>query len=189
MSFANELRPFSPAEVLKASGETTVHRYGPSHPARILVENSLVTGPIFDWGCGHGYDLKYFRQHGLDCDGWDPVHRPETPPSEFLPDIFSWVHCAFVLNTLPCPRQRQKILTDIYHFLPPSGHLSLTVRSQAELASQIKSNWYKSGDGWITSRGTFQRGFLADELFEMLSPLYSSISVVSKKPIFVIAEK
>jgi len=153
------------------------------------VENNLLEGKIFDWGCGYGYDLDYFRSKGFITEGWDPVHRPDTPPDKYIPGSFNWVHCASVLNTLPNPDERLKILLDIYNFLPPLGNLSLTVRSQGELNSRIKPTWIKYSDGWITAKETFQKGYLPKELVEIIAPLFKEIIVIAKTPLFVIARR
>lgn len=174
-------------DALRASGETAVHRYCPSFPARTLVEQNLLEGRIFDWGCGHGYDLDYFRSQGFNAEGWDPNHLPETPPEKFPPGTFDLVHCAFVLNTLPDPAERLKILQAIHDFLPASGNISLTVRSQSNINANIKPTWKSYGDGWITPKGTFQKGYTAEELVAIISTLFKDIVVMSREPLFVIA--
>jgi hypothetical protein len=32
---------------------------------------------LFDYGCGHGDDIRRLCEIGFDCEGWDPVHRPD----------------------------------------------------------------------------------------------------------------
>jgi hypothetical protein len=46
----------------------------------VLRDNLLEHGDsFFDYGCGHGDDLRRIQALGFDCDGWDPVHRPDVP--------------------------------------------------------------------------------------------------------------
>ncbi len=187
MSKFIEKRALQSFDSLKASGETAVHRYRPSFPARTLVEMDLLEGRIFDWGCGRGFDLEYFRSQGFSAEGWDPNHLPETPPEKFPPGTFDLVHCAFVLNTLPDPEERLQILRAIHDFLPPAGHISLTVRSQSNINANKKPTWKRYSDGWMTPKGTFQKGYTADELVEIISPLFKDIVVMSREPLFVIA--
>ena len=187
MSDHKERRSSPSFDALKASGETAVHRYRPSFPARTLVEMDLLEGRIFDWGCGRGFDLDYFRSQGFSAEGWDPNHLPETPPEKFPPGTFDLVHCAFVLNTLPDPEERLQILRAIHDFLPPAGHISLTVRSQSNINANKKPTWKRYSDGWMTPKGTFQKGYTADELVEIISPLFKDIVVMSREPLFVIA--
>ncbi|HCX25772.1 MAG: Peptidase M15A [Candidatus Collierbacteria bacterium GW2011_GWB1_45_35] len=182
-----ELGKQFPYDALKASGETAVHRYGPSFSARILVERDLLEGNIFDWGCGRGYDLNYFRSKGFSAEGWDPVHLPENPPEKYSAGSFDLVHCAFVLNTLPDSEERLKILRAIHDFLPASGEISLTVRSQSNIKTNLKPTWKRFGDGWLTPKGTFQRGYTAEELVEIITPLFKDIIVFSRDPVFIIA--
>lgn len=176
-----------PFDALRASGETALHRSSPSFPARMLYEMDLLEGKIFDWGCGRGSDLAYFRSKGFEVEGWDPVHRKETPPSQFVSESFNLVHCAFVLNTLEDPEERIKVLQEIHDFLPATGYLSLTVRSETDILRRKKTTWKKHGDGWVTTRGTFQKGYTAEQLVKLITPLYKDIVVISRNPLFVIA--
>ncbi len=181
------IRAMKPFDALRASGETAPYRHGPSFPARTLYEMDLLEGKIFDWGCGFGVDLAYFRGKGFTAEGWDPVHKKETPPSTFAPESFNLVHCAFVLNTLADPNERIKVLQQIHDFLPANGHLSLTVRSESDISAHKKPTWKKYGDGWITTKGTFQRGYTAEQLVKVITPLYKDIIVIARNPLFVIA--
>ncbi|KKT82598.1 MAG: HIT family protein [Microgenomates group bacterium GW2011_GWC1_44_9] len=184
-----ERRKWLPDEVLRASGETAPNRYCPSYPARFLVENELVNGRILDFGCGHGFDVEYFLNHGIEAMGWDPVHRPEIPPEMYPQGYFKWIHCAFVLNTLPYSDQRLDILVQIHNLLPNDGRLILTLRSSQELIRKVKPVWKKFGDGYVTSRGTFQKGYTPAEAVELIQPLFAEITIINENPVVIIAKK
>ncbi|HCQ31536.1 TPA: hypothetical protein DIU27_04110 [Candidatus Collierbacteria bacterium] len=185
----SEVVKWTPDEVLRASGETAPFRYQPSFPARFLVENGLIEGRVFDWGCGHGYDVEYFIKNGIEAVGWDPVHCPENPPEIYPQGFLNWIHCAFVLNTLPEAKQRIKILAQIHEMLPENGHVVLTLRSRQELKREIKQTWSIVNDGYVTSKGTFQKGFSSSEAVELLEPLFAEITVIKANPVMVIARK
>ncbi len=184
-----EVRKILRDEALLMSGETAPNRRGPSVPARILVENDLIVGPIYDWGCGYGVDVEYFRQNGIEAYGWDPVHRPENPPSLFPEGYFCFINCTFVLNTLPDIEQRKEIIQEIYNLLPSEGYLVLTLRANQELNRKVKSTWKKYGDGYITGRGTFQKGFTCDEAVKLVETLFTEVVILKSNPVVITAKK
>ncbi|KKT73897.1 MAG: hypothetical protein UW69_C0054G0002 [Microgenomates group bacterium GW2011_GWA2_44_7] len=178
-------------ETLVMSGKTAMHRSEPSLPAKILVERKIVNGRLFDWGCGHGADLDYFLRSGIKAEGWDPNHKPDKPPQSYPPGLFRWVHCSFVLNTLPDPGDRTKILEEIFNFLPAGGNLAISVRSAGEIEDVRKATWQRFNDGWLTSKNTFQKGFLAKELKDLLIDKGFTVSeiVLSEPVVFILARK
>lgn len=177
-------------EYLEMSGRTATHRHGPSFPARILVEKRMLRGRIFDWGCGRGLtDVNFFIENGFEADGWDPIHAPDSPPESFPPHRFDWVHCAYVINTIPNIGLRNDILKAIVEFLPPGGNLSLAVRSESEIRRKSQPGWEQEGDGWITCQGTFQKGFTVEELTRLVALFFDNVVVISREPILVVANK
>lgn len=189
--FATDEVRISNSESLIMSGKTAMHRSEPSLPAKIIVEQNLVEGRLFDWGCGHGADLKFFQDSGIEVSGWDPNFLSNKPPSSYPPGNFSWVYCGFVLNTLISPEERKAVIQDIFDFLPTGGHLAISVRSKGEIENVRKPTWKACGDGWVTSKNTFQKGFLAQELSTLLTRNgYVNTRIILDEPIvFIIADK
>ena len=171
------------------SGKTAMSRIRPSLVARILVEKNLLNGRVFDWGCGRGADLRYFRECGFQVEGWDPVHMADRPPSSYPADSFDWVHCAYVLNTLPTQEERLSVLWSINEFLPPKGIVSVAVRSRSEIERLRKGTWKRFSDGWLTSRGTFQKGFEPEQLMKMVEYCQFEPTLLLSDPVFVIGRK
>src|SRR5262245_48949063 len=60
---------------------TAIVRYEHSRPVRRALADGMITPStsVFDYGCGHGDDLRMLAATGVNCFGWDPVHRPEDP--------------------------------------------------------------------------------------------------------------
>jgi len=174
---------------LQRAGRTAMFRKEASLPARLLVSKKLLNGRIFDWGCGRGRDVEYFVKSGFDAVGWDPVHFPGHKPWGIENGLFQWVHCAFVINTLPFPSQRLNLIKEIYEFLPQEGHLALATRSEYEIESKRKPSWKKFSDGWITSRGTFTRGFDTDEILSLVGTFFTDTRLLSSDPILIAARK
>jgi len=65
----------------------------------------------------------------------------------------------------------------------------LTLRSRQELKREIKQTWSIVNDGYVTSKGTFQKGFSSSEAVELLEPLFAEITVIKANPVMVIARK
>lgn len=183
---------FTDNELLQMAGKTAMTRVRPSSVAQILVKDKILNKnhKIFDWGCGKGRDIGYFKDSGFTCEGWDPVHRPKFPPNSYPKHAFNWVNCAFILNVIPGEHRRKALLEAVYNFLPASGHISIAVRDREEIERNRKTTWTSYEDGWITSKGTFQKGFDPTELAQLIGELpFIEIQIVKKKPVLIIAKK
>jgi len=80
---------------LEMSSKTAIHRKGPSAVARFLVKKNLLKGPVFDWGCGFGSDIAYYRQMGFKSEGFDPAHRCSPAPFDLEKGEFKTVCCTY----------------------------------------------------------------------------------------------
>jgi len=183
----HELKPISSGSSLEMSGKTAIHRTAPSVTARLLVKKGLLARNVFDWGCGYGTDIEFYRQSGLDADGYDPNHRCERKPADFEAGRFSTVTCTYVLNTLYEP-ERIAVLNEIFDFLPTGGTLFLTVRTAKELNQQMNSDWTPEQDGWLTPKKTFQKGFSIDDIYKLVEKSRfdpANISLIKQEPLIV----
>lgn len=185
-------RPFAGLHLPHLSARTAIHRKSPSKPVRLAIEKGLIHGRVFDWGCGHGSDLDYLRELGFDAHGWDPNHRPANPPESYPPGTFHFVLNIYVLNTIRRIEVREhEILHRIYNFLDEVGHLYIATRTSREVERLAgRCAWQRCGDGWLTKRGTFQKGFLAAELVTMLTGVgFTEVQVEYRRPLIVLATK
>lgn len=96
-------------------------RRKPSLPMRYLAENNKLVGKVLDYGCGKGYDAKYFN-----IDKYDPYYYP-TASKWFKPGKYNTITCNYVLNVLD-PSEIPRILRSIEALLAPNGIAYLTVR-------------------------------------------------------------
>ena len=101
------------------SARTAIPRRRLSAPAEHLLEQGLLCGRIFDFGCGRG-DLARFLDG--DIAQWDPHHFPHLPRGKF--DV---VTAIYVLNVLP-PKRRNGALEYAKSFVRRGGHLYVAVR-------------------------------------------------------------
>ena len=136
--------------------KTAIRRPSFSLPVRRLIQDGLVdaSATLFDYGCGHGQDLVLLGELGVNCSGWDPVHRPEADrlPAEI-------VNLGYVINVIEDPRERADTLRRAWDLT----RRLLVVSAQTNLASPDK-DLPAYGDGVLTSRGTFQKYYGQIEL-------------------------
>ena len=103
----------SMAEVVERQSEVLRHRAAIrrndlSLPLKCVVRDGLLeaTDRVFDYGCGHGDDLRHLQDLGFVCDGWDPVHRSDgrSAASGRLYDaVKSWGrHVALPVGAVKC---------------------------------------------------------------------------------------
>lgn len=148
--------------------KTAMNRSRPSPFARAVVE-MLASKPkgasILDHGCGRGADVRFYRDRGLDADGWDP--HPDFGWSKEPNRQFDLLTSVFVLNVLPNPWERIKALQHAARFLRPGGRLLAVTRSPHDIDRRAEAaNWTPHHDGYWSSEGkrTFQRGICAEEI-------------------------
>jgi DNA phosphorothioation-associated putative methyltransferase len=135
---------------------TAIRRAGLSRPVRLAIEDGIINPqtPVFDYGCGHGDDLRYLSSLGIPCSGWDPAFAPaeERSPADV-------VNLGYVINVIEDPRERAHALEQAWKLtrrvLIVSARLSLDI--SASRASSF-------ADGFITGKGTFQKLFEQQEL-------------------------
>jgi hypothetical protein len=150
---------------LKAKSQlTAIHRSQPSFTVRHIAKIGLIRPKVFDFGSGTGADVNFLRSLNYSAKSWDPFFNRKTPPLSFEPHQFKTIFCTYVLNVIP-KRERDKVLKQIGKLLHKQGIAFITVRTSKDILDKAKSNdWHKKDDGWITKRGTFQKGFEPHEL-------------------------
>jgi DNA phosphorothioation-associated putative methyltransferase len=150
-----------------------------SRPLRIAIEDTLINQgtTVFDYGCGHGDDLRYLRSHGVECSGWDPVFASHCPRTEA--DV---VNLGYVVNVIEDPAERVLALKQAWalarRLLVVAGRLSL----EAELP--IRPNCF--ADGFLTARGTFQKLFEQRELRDWIESSLGERTVAAAPGIFYV---
>jgi DNA phosphorothioation-associated putative methyltransferase len=135
---------------------TALVRYTLSTPMQALLQHDFLDGKrtVLDYGCGRGGDLAQLARMNVPATGWDPHFAPDAEKS--LSDV---VNLGFVLNVIEDPEERIGALRSAWE-------LTRVVLCVAVLIKG-RSAWEKHrlfGDGVLTSRGTFQKYFLQEEL-------------------------
>ncbi|WP_020391215.1 methyltransferase domain-containing protein [Kribbella catacumbae] len=147
---------------------TAIRRRTASPWAR-WVRNDLIgpdrPGPILDFGCGHGEDVRYYAAGNVPAVGYDPA--PEFGAATAPAGEFAIVTMVFVLNTITGAAQRLEAVRRAAERLAGDGLLLLVTRSVAEIEAKAKAkSWAPVGDGYWSHPGrrTFQRGIDSEEL-------------------------
>ncbi len=100
---------------------TAIVRKKPSLPMRWLEEEGLLRGRILDYGCGRGFDMKWYDIDGYDLH-WGPLE---------IKGKFDTITCNFVLNVVTREEQKE-IIKIIKSLLKPDGAAYFTVRRDLE---------------------------------------------------------
>jgi DNA phosphorothioation-associated putative methyltransferase len=156
---------------------TALVRYGFSAPVQALARYGLITPSIevFDYGCGRGDDVRGLAANGIAAYGWDPYYAPDGTKREA--DV---VNLGFVINVIEDLGERIEALQGAYSFT------KRVLAVAAMLASQALQPGRPYGDGFVTSRNTFQKyytqaelaGFIADVLGEEPIPVSPGVFFV-----------
>lgn len=131
---------------------TAMKRSTLSRPMRELNNRGLLQGKILDYACGHGDDVKFLQEQGMDIQGYDHFN-PVWNDWSLLLEKYDVLTCNYMFNVIQRPENHEAIL-EIFERLADVIYIS--VRSDTKA---IKPNWIYSpeDDGYWTGRGTFQR--------------------------------
>lgn len=144
--------------------KTAIRRFELSRPLKLALGDTVLREhfSIFDYGCGLGDDLKILESMDFSCAGWDPTHRSETEKIES--DI---VNLGYVINVIENPSERVFALKEAYRL----SRKALVVSAMLDVKSNLATNFRMHGDGYVTSRGTFQKLYEQAELKDFISSI------------------
>jgi DNA phosphorothioation-associated putative methyltransferase len=130
-------------------GRTALHRTACSRPVTYALNAQVLRKELsfFDYGCGHGDDLRLLEVMGYDVKGWDPNHRPDSPKTQA--DV---VNMGFVLNVIEDRSERDTALHSAFELANKALIVSVRVDSALE-----HSETEDFADGVVTQRATFQK--------------------------------
>ena len=141
--------------------KTAIHRIRPSKPYQILISKGLINKnvKVIDYGCGYGYDVKYYSYLGYNIIGYDKYNKEYNNIN--LNNKYDILTCNYVFNVLPYKKDINKLLKDIKNL---SDNIYISVRADKKV---VKDNWKydKINNGYWTSKGTFQR-FYDEEMIK-----------------------
>ena len=125
-------------------------------PIRLALDQEIISASttVFDYGCGRGSDLRHLTDQGITCNGWDPMHRPDgaREPADV-------VNLGYVINVIETADERDASLREAWKLT--QGVLLVTARLRLE---ELGADLVRYQDGFLTSRGTFQKFYDQAEL-------------------------
>ena len=141
--------------------KTAIVRGDLSQPMQLMLRLGMVTAErsLFDYGCGQGEDVAALTSQGYEAFGWDPHHAADGQRQ--TADI---VNLGFVLNVIEDPRERTETLKAAWGFARDALCVSVMVQGRVDTRGQRPHR-----DGYLTSRGTFQKYFGQQELRELVA--------------------
>ena len=157
---------------------TALRRGDLSRPVQLAIEHGLINEftRVFDYGCGRGGDVRRLQRHGIQCEGWDPVHRPSAAIQ--AADV---VNLGFVVNVIEDPKERAETLGKAWNL----SERMLIV--SARLTNEIRSGgWVPYGDGYITQRDTFQKFYEQQELRTWIDQTLGVASMAAAPGVFYV---
>jgi DNA phosphorothioation-associated putative methyltransferase len=136
--------------------KAAIRRPDLSKPVRLALEAGLFSEntTFFDYGCGHGEDIKRISDRGFTCSGWDPFYRPQI--ERISAEV---VNLGYVINVIEKPNERREALLKAWELCQKA----LIVSAQV-LISDIGQRQIAYSDGVVSSRNTFQKYFEQEEL-------------------------
>jgi len=159
--------------------KTAIKRPDLSRPIRLALEHGLLNREttFFDYGCGHGDDINRLNEQGISSAGWDPIYCPDQERRQA--DV---VNLGYVVNVIEDAVERTSVLRDASSLaqkvLIVSARLSIEVKSAGPQSSY--------GDGYVTSRGTFQKFYEQHELRDWINEVLGVSSVAVAPGIFYV---
>lgn len=135
---------------------TAMARHTLSQPMSLAVRHGLVREDttVFDYGCGRGDDLRALISAGVEARGWDPHFAPDEQVVEA-----EIVNLGFVLNVIENTAERQAALERAWSISRKALVVSVMIVGAAPL-----DGLRPFGDGYLTSRGTFQKYYQHAEI-------------------------
>ena len=177
VSLSEEVAPKIQGDTPKiARHKTAIKRGDFSKPLKCLLRDGLLTDAkdYFDYGCGHGRDLDLLADINVSCKGWDPAFRPRA--TKETADV---VNIGYVINVIEEPVERAEAVRGAWALAKEV----LCVAAQIEFAAPNKEQQV-FGDGYLTTRGTFQKYYNQHELREYLQDVVGTDAISAAPGIF-----
>lgn len=146
-----------------------IYRRDLSRPVRLALSADLLKKDesFFDYGCGHGNDVKILAKQGYKTTGWDPHYYPQN--KRLNADV---VNLGYVLNVIENEHERREALTSAWDLTKKL----LVVAAQVWVGEAGKGH-LAYNDGFITTRNTFQKYYSQQELKKYIDDVLKTDAV------------
>ena len=134
-----------------------IYRTDLSRPIRLAVVFEIINTKttFFDYGCGHGADVKKLAAMNVKSAGWDPYYNSDAPLKSA--DV---VNLGYVLNVIEDTEERLESIQNAWKLTKKV----LIVAAQVLVNAPSSKNQLAYGDGIVTRRNTFQKYYEQGEL-------------------------
>ena len=149
-----------------------------SRPVRIALEADLFQEgtTFFDYGCGHGEDVRCIAELGYTSTGWDPFYRPQVKPQ--ASDI---VNLGYIINVIEDIVERRQTLIEAWELTQ-----RVLIVSAQVLVDDRRRGLMAYGDGIVTNRNTFQKYYEQEELKLYIDQVLGVESIPAGLGIYVV---
>ena len=136
--------------------KAAIHRPDLSKPVRLALEAGLFTEntTFFDYGCGHGEDIKRISDRGFTSTGWDPYYRPQSDRTSA-----EIVNLGYIINVIESQIERREALIKAWELTQ-----KVLIVSAQVLIGDVGKGQIAYSDGVVSSRNTFQKYYEQEEL-------------------------
>ena len=136
--------------------KAAIHRNDLSKPVRLALETNILSEGLtfFDYGCGHGEDIKRISDRDFPSTGWDPYYRPDCDRTNA--DI---VNLGYIINVIEDQSERREALIKSWELAK-----QVLIVSAQVLISDVGQGQIAYNDGVVSSRNTFQKYYQQEEL-------------------------
>ena len=140
-----------------------------SRPVRLAISSGVLKkeNTFFDYGCGHGEDVKLLGEQEYQTAGWDPHYFPDNNLQKA--DV---VNLGYVLNVIENEQERRAALADAWNLTDKL----LIVAAQVSVGAPGKGH-IAYNDGFVTTRNTFQKYYEQPELKRFVDEVLKTDSV------------
>ncbi|ELS32767.1 MULTISPECIES: DNA phosphorothioation-associated putative methyltransferase [Pseudanabaena] len=149
--------------------KAAIHRPDLSKPVRLALEAGLFTegATFFDYGCGHGEDIKRISDRGFTSAGWDPYYRPQSDRTSA-----EIVNFGYIINVIESQIERREALIKAWELTQ-----KVLIVSAQVLIGDVGKGQIAYSDGVVSSRNTFQKYYEQEELKLYIDQVLSVDSV------------
>ena len=156
---------------------TALSRSNFSAPVQALSRHGLIRPGVtfFDYGCGRGDDVRGLLANSIDATGWDPHFAADS--EKRTADV---VNIGFVINVIENMGERVEALRGAY------AHTKGVLAIAAMLSSNAAPEGRPFGDGYISSRKTFQKYFTQAQLRDFIEHTLEENAIASGPGVFFV---
>lgn len=157
---------------------TAIHRHSLSRPIAQAIDDGLITtdDTVFDYGCGHGDDIRHLSLLGVKCAGWDPNHSHAATLNPA-----AVVNIGYVINVIEDTNERVNALKTAWSL---AGKLVIVSARLVSEAKYLKADSFE--DGVLTRLSTFQKFYDQAELRTWIDSVLQTESVPAAPGVFYV---